>query len=128
MYVILLATLFFTTLCLGQWSIISGNLSANAPLDTVTPYPGAMSQHAATVYSGSIYIFGGFGSGYLNDMWRFNTSDYNWFHLYGNLSAGVESDYNTPYPGGLARCKMCEWSNFLYVFGGYHKSTFRLFT
>ena len=124
----------------GYWGWISGKNTANKAGVYGTPgveafgqYPGARyGQSGWTDKSGYLWIYGGYGYdvngnvGALNDLWRFNTSNFSWTWMSGSNNASVPGVYGTQgaeaagqFPG--ARSWQSAWmdknGNF-WVFGG----------
>ena len=87
----------------------------------------------------TLWLFGGFGydsssnlglhslrinltqSGYLNDLWSFNTSDGSWTWISGSNTVNASGNYindGTGTPGARASPSFWVKNNILYVFGG----------
>jgi len=124
----------------NMWTWVSGSNAANASgtygtkgVSSASNTPGAR-EYAVTWTNGSdnLFLFGGSGlavageDGYLNDLWRFNTTTNHWTWIKGNNvanadasygSKGVSSETNTP----GAREYSCKWADAmgnLWLFGG----------
>lgn len=99
--------------------------------------PGARSNSAAWTGAGStsgyLYLFGGYGYdvnrniGFLNDLWKFNTSSSNWtwvsgasavaqYGTYGTI--GIAASSNTPGARGYS-ANWTDSNGTLWLFGGY---------
>lgn len=54
-------------------------------------------------------------------MWKYDTMNRTWEHVFGNLTANAKADYDVPYLGGMRGHSMVIESTgrYLYVFGGF---------
>jgi N-acetylneuraminic acid mutarotase len=129
---------------LNTWTWFNGtNLADQAPsygtqgTASATNNPGGRNASAAWKdNSGNLWLFGGYGyasngAGYLNDVWKLNTSTSQWTWMKGSNSVNQSSVFGTQTvfsssntPG--ARNTVNAWSDAsgnLYIFGGYGVST-----
>jgi len=120
----------------NQWAWMNGVITTNStsPASGIYSgggqYPGARWGSASwTDSAGNFWLFGGFGrdeasvsSGYLNDLWKFNTSTNQWTWVGGAKVIDQPGSYSTPgsmLPG--ARSGAVSWADStgnLWLFGG----------
>jgi hypothetical protein len=118
----------------GEWTWMSGSNTVNQPGVYGTlgvPAPGNVpGSHANAVSwtdsSGNFWLFGGFGAGDLNDLWKYTPSTGQWTWMSGSDSAnqiGVYGTLGVPAAGNVpgGRVEPVSWmdsSGNLWLFGG----------
>ncbi len=112
----------------------NGNPDENPAEPNPVSYPGCRSRVASWITSdGILWLFGGHGFngtayfGYLNDLWKFNTTTAMWAWVSGNNTRDIRGVYGTlrspdvlNYPG--SRADSITWTGIdgsLWLFGGY---------
>ncbi len=123
-----------------EWAWMSGKKTINQNgiygtkgVPDVANYPGGRyNPVSGTDMDGNLWLFGGlgysgFGSGYLNDLWRFNITSKEWAWMSGNKTTNQNGVYGTKgvpdkanYPG--ARYFSVSWTGTdgnLWLFGGH---------
>lgn len=123
----------------NQWAFIKGDTTTGKygvygvqGISTHLNSPGARTNYVSwTDHAGNFWLFGGSGNaahttGYLNDLWRFNPTTYQWTWVKGDSVAhslgkfgtqGLSAATNNPRARGGAMCWMDEAQN-LWLFGG----------
>ena len=126
-----------------KWGWMAGNKSANVfgeygvkGIENSTNFPGARDNPMSwTDGDDNWWLFGGYGRaesswGHLNDLWRFNTTSYEWTWIAGNKTPNVNNVYGVKgvansmnFPG--ARHSSLSWRDAdwnLWLFGGWDSS------
>ena len=100
---------------------VYGTLSQYAPDNTLGARRGA----AMFSYNSKLYVFGGFSSGYHNDLWEYDSSINQWRWLKGTAGPGAPAVYGSQgvpassnLPGGRSNFAYWLLGNRFYVFGG----------
>ncbi len=115
----------------NQWALVQG--SSTTELSGIyggAAYPGARYGSASwTDSAGNFWLFGGYGrdeaslnSGFLNDLWKFDTSTSQWTWVSGAKVIDEPGNYGTSSPVLGARYAAVSWvdgSGNLMIFGGY---------
>jgi hypothetical protein len=106
----------------GSWAMIDGDTLANEA--GTASSPGARSAAAAWAdTSGNLWLFGGSGydfggnHGYLNDLWKFDTTADSWSKISGADSADVAGTASCP-GGRSGSAAWADASGNLWLFGG----------